>query len=248
MNGIVKKVVSAVGDFARAVVCPDGIKCIVCDSELGEDRLDGLCDKCELKRNTQFCDTCGRYLYSLSTYCNDCKKLKRGFDISRASIVMEGQAHKIIHDFKYGGAKWLAPYLAEYMLDSLMRERWDIDLIIPVPLFKKRERERGFNQSALLAREISNRLNIECAEGVLIRKSETSYLARMTRAERAKIIKGAFEVTDKSVVKGKSTLLVDDVLTTGSTADECATVLKKAKAERVYIIAFACGAVKISLM
>lgn len=248
MNKCVKKVFSVTGDFVRHIIYPDQIKCIVCETELGEDSVYGLCDRCELKRNSQYCETCGRYLYSLATYCNDCKSSERGFDVARAPIIMEGQAHSIIHNFKYGNSRWLAPYLTEYMADSLVREMWDVDLVLPVPLHQKRERQRGYNQSVLIAKELSKKRGIEYDWQLLVRKVDTPYLARMSRQERAEVIKGAFELMDKKAVKGKRVLLVDDVFTTGATADECARVLKKGGAAWVAVLTFASGAIKVPIV
>ena len=111
--------------------------------------------------------------------------------------------------------------------------------LVPVPLHRTRLWSRGFNQSALIARELSRRLGIKADPFLLRRSKRTPALKGMNALQRRKAVAGAFRVADKSKVAGKTIVLVDDVLTTGSTAEACARTLKRAGAARVELISWA---------
>jgi ComF family protein len=101
------------------------------------------------------------------------------------------------------------------------------DLIVPVPLHPRRLRERGFNQSGLLAGEFARRIKAPVSYDALRRKSQTLPQTRLNREERLRNVKGAFEISDAGKVRGRRILLVDDVFTTGTTLSECARTLKR---------------------
>ena len=112
-------------------------------------------------------------------------------------------------------------------------------LLVPVPLHRTRLWGRGFNQSALVARELSRRLSIANDPFALRRIRRTPALKGMSPPQRRKTVAGAFAVRDKAAVAGKTVILVDDVLTTGSTAEACARTLKRAGAARVELVSWA---------
>jgi ComF family protein len=126
------------------------------------------------------------------------------------------------------------------MADAVKKMNWPIDVIVPVPLHKIRLDERGYNQSELLARELSYRLNIFMSKA-LRRVRNTTTQTALHKEERIENVKGAFKVTYKDTIVGKNVLLVDDVLTTGATLDECAKVLKENGAKDVYVATIATG-------
>ena len=112
-------------------------------------------------------------------------------------------------------------------------------LLVPVPLHRSRLWGRGFNQSALVARELSRRLAIESRPMLLRRVRRTPALKGMSPVQRRRTVAGAFRVTNRAAVAGKTIILVDDVLTTGSTAEACARALKRAGAARVELVTWA---------
>jgi len=130
-------------------------------------------------------------------------------------------------------ARTMAHYMAPLVASS------PDAILVPVPLHRTRLWSRGFNQSALVARELSRRLHVRSEPLVLRRIRRTPALKGMSPLQRRKTVAGAFRVVDKGMIAGKTVILVDDVLTTGSTAEACARVLKRAGAARVELVSWA---------
>ena len=149
----------------------------------------------------------------------------------------------MIHDFKYGHQIHLRHLVAHWLIEALddvrLRGR-RFDVIIPVPLHPARERERGFNQAALLAELISERMSIQ-SKPILKRIRYTTTQTAFDRAERMENLRNAFCLRKNMNVRSLRVLLIDDVLTTGSTLSECARVLKDAGALSVYAATAARG-------
>ena len=130
--------------------------------------------------------------------------------------------------------------LGELLLEACEDLRDDgIDLLIPVPLHPRRLRERGFNQSLLLARHLSRRLGLPCEAEVLVKVKDTPSQTSLSPAERQRAVRGAFEVMKGERIREKRVLLVDDVFTTGATVNEASRVLLRAGAEEVLVITLA---------
>jgi len=146
-----------------------------------------------------------------------------------------------ISRFKFGGVARLARPLGALLADYADPEFpfSAVDLIIPVPLHPRRLRERGFNQSLLLARQVGKRRSIPLNFTALHRTRQTQPQTQLSGAERRKNVRGAFEVRQAEVVGGKRILLVDDVFTTGATVQECASVLGEAGASEVHVLTLA---------
>lgn len=173
--------------------------------------------------------------------CEDCLRKKPFYEVVRAPYLYEGGLMEAIHQFKYAGKSHLVNSLGP-LLTSFAR-RWlnktDGYLMMPVPLHPKRLRERGFNQSLLLARYAAPPLGVELDFLSLRRIRYTQPQTGLSTNERRKNVRRAFEVTDKKAAKGRTILLVDDVTTTGNTLNECARVLKRAGAKEVLCLTLA---------
>jgi ComF family protein len=114
-----------------------------------------------------------------------------------------------------------------------------LDLLVPVPLHRKRLRERGFNQALLLARELSRQTQIPYEARILQKKKATPPQVQLNGEEREEGVKGVFHVTRRDGVEGKTILLIDDVYTTGATVNECSKVLIRGGAKRVDVLTLA---------
>ena len=175
-----------------------------------------------------------------SFVCDKCPKRKWHFTRARSVFCYSDSAVELVLKLKYNSegdvAKFVAPLLAEAV------KEYDIkaDVIIPVPLAPKRAQERGYNQAGLIAAELSKIIEVPVVDGFLVRVKHTKAQKKMTLKERQENLKGAFEIKPPySTIKGKRVLLVDDVLTTGTTVDECARVLKRAKPKSVEVLTIA---------
>jgi ComF family protein len=160
------------------------------------------------------------------------------FDHSLAIYSYSEAIQHLIHTMKYKNMPGICALFGD-ALGSLAREQGflqDIDLILPVPLHPIRYRERGFNQAAILAQHIGRLNNVFVDDKVLKRIRYTDQQAKFSKQERAKNVKDAFRVSSESAVAHKQIALVDDVLTTGSTMNECAKVLKTRGAGRITAI------------
>ncbi|SPF47640.1 Phosphoribosyltransferase [Syntrophobacter sp. SbD1] len=178
------------------------------------------------------CPKCGRPFRDsggASDYlCGECIESVFHFDSARSAVFHEGIVRSGIHRFKFGAQLEWTPSLVELLETTYAG--WGLpapDFIVPVPLHPSRLRQRGFNQSALLAGEFARKAGLPVSFNVIARKDQTLPQTRLKREERLKNVKGAFEISDSKMVRGRRILLVDDVFTTGTTLSECARTLKK---------------------
>ena len=169
--------------------------------------------------------------------CTFCRLGLRGFDAAYSYGAYESTLRELIHLFKYGGIQTLAGPLGDCLATALPRDQ-RFDLVVPMPLHWLRRWQRGFNQSALLAKEISRRSGIPLVHCVR-RRRPTAPQAGLSNAKRRANVAGAFLVKRNRPVNGLRVLLVDDVMTTGATAGACASALKKAGARHVALLTLA---------
>jgi len=164
--------------------------------------------------------------------CATCATTALPLDYARSAAVYEGELREALHAFKFAGRRALARPLGDLAAEQCVASLPDgIDALIPVPLARERERERGFNQATLLARRIGRWLDVPTRPGWLARTRSTRPQSDLSAAERRANVRGAFRASDH--VAGRHLLLVDDVLTTGATLHACARALRAAGARRV---------------
>jgi len=184
------------------------------------------------------CATCGMPLQATeSEICGACLARPPRIARTRAAVAYGELQRDLAIRLKYGRKVAIARTMARYMA-PLVDRREDV-VLVPVPLHRTRLWRRGFNQSALVARELSRRLGMANDPFVLRRVKRTPPLKGMSPLQRRKTVAGAFRIFDKATIAVKTVILVDDVLTTGSTAEACARALKRAGAARVELISWA---------
>ena len=169
--------------------------------------------------------------------CGLCRNGLRGFDSAYSFGAYEGVLRELIHIYKYGRVKTLARPLGDLLAAALPRDQ-RFDFVVPVPLHWQRRWQRGFNQSALLAQSIARRTGIPMLRA-LGRVRSTAAQAGLSNTNRRKNVSTAFRCRRPASVAGKRILLIDDVMTTGSTAAACAIALKRAGATKVALLAVA---------
>ncbi len=190
---------------------------------------------------TLICQTCWQSLPRIDNAENQ-KQNRANLDSNKSQISkflavweFNSAVQDLIHEIKFFGKKSFAKFVGEELADLMAQDQdyVEADLIIPVPLHKTRLRERGFNQSLLLSQAILKKTNIPVHQKVLQRIKYTKPQSKLDARERQQNVKDAFRVIDPSAVKGKTVILVDDVLTTGSTIRACAESLKSAEVAKV---------------
>lgn len=168
--------------------------------------------------------------------CGKCRESPPHFDAAWSAGVYEGALREIVHAYKYEGMSSLAGALGG-LLGERLSERFDpqgFDLVTHVPLHPRRHRERGFDQAWFLARVLAKRAGLPARPYVLSRTRWEASQPGLTVSQRWANVRGAFSVREPDRVEGRRVLLVDDVLTTGATANACAKALKDAGAESVH--------------
>lgn len=203
------------------------------------DDVDSFCTDCW--RKLEFlqggCERCGLPLKGTEAEtCGACLAQPPRLDRIRAAVAYDDISRSIALRLKYGRKIALARTMSRYMR-PLVGELPSDALLVPVPLHRRRLWSRGFNQSAIVARELSRRTGIPVAVDALRRTRATPPLKGMGMRQRRRTVAGAFRSTME--LRGQTVILVDDVLTTGSTANACARVLKRAGAGRVDLVSWA---------
>jgi ComF family protein len=223
--------------------------CLVCKNKIKppvqQQLICGICwDKIE-QNLPPFCFSCGRHLDSQAiekNTCPNCAKFNFYFDRAFSPCRYTGTIKKLIHEFKYSGKDYLGYPLGKLMHTFIQDYQLPIkhlDLIIPIPLHKSRQREREFNQAGILSREIAREFNKKVLTDVLLRIKPTKTQTELTFQERCQNVKESFSVIKPELVKDTNLLLIDDVLTTGATSSEAARCLKEAGARKVLLLTLA---------
>lgn len=220
--------------------------CLVCSIKLTGDQEILLCETCLEKLlliKEPFCSKCGKPFLNAAGKnhrCSVCLKTKWHFSKAYAVFVYKEPVTKVIHSFKYHRAtSCLATFRALKNSLAHLKENADVDLVIPVPLHKKRLRHRGFNQAQILASCLFPDQKHKINPHILMRTTETPLQTNLSGKARRRNLKNAFSVTNTAAVKGKKIMLVDDVFTTGTTLNECARTLRKAGAKDVQALTLA---------
>lgn len=218
--------------------------CLNCQKHLG-DKNKFVCDNClaTIKlNNTLFCPVCRARLAENKRICH----YDSSYLLAAAGNYDDPVLQNLIHYFKYKGFKNLAPVLVEILIKylkslslSIVNSQRSIVVVIPLPLYKKRERERGFNQAKLLAESVVKQFNLELIEP-LKRIKNTKPQSQIKDPERRQSnVFNCFTIKNPEAVKGKNIILVDDVFTSGATMNEAVKVLKQNGAKQIIALVLA---------
>ncbi len=213
------------------------VACVLCGSQVCERRWGAACPDCWsllAPLEPPFCPQCGEPAAAIEGLCGACRKGEYAFDLARSAFLFNDTLREIIHHLKYSDRVSLAQMLGKLLKQCLDREPFTGDTIIPVPLHRAREGDRGFNQAELIARQ----LGLPVDSRLLRRRKNTPSQTGLSRNERQRNLAGAFEVRAGPKLP-RTVIVVDDVYTTGSTMHEIARTLKRAGAERVEVLTVA---------
>lgn len=215
-------------------IYPRNITCIICDNPIKLTNSYSLCKSCfkELRFILEGCNKCGKPIIHRNLEreslieCNYCFNKTFYFDKVISCIEYDDISKKLILDFKYKSKTYLCKYIAQLMKEKILLEDMKYDYILFVPLHKKRIRERGFNQSEKIANKLGELLNIPVLD-CIDRVKNTKKLYRLNKEDREKELKNGFKVKENiNFIKNKKVILIDDIFTTGATANEISKVLK----------------------
>lgn len=203
---------------AADIVFPQHLKCHACNREAVVNSY-GICSACEAKL---------KYVPILPAI--------KEIDDLKCGMLYTEPARMALVSFKFNGAVYKKEFLSHFMS---VPDDWAADCIVPVPLSHKRLKERGYNQSMLLAEAVSEKCGIPIRAELLSRIRETEKQSLMTRDERLKNLRRAFSASEEC--RDLGIILIDDIKTTGATLEECAKALKKRGAARVYALTACCA-------
>lgn len=215
------------------------LRCLGCDDVLDDEKGYLFCDEClktcEFFRFKSRCRICSAPAED-GNLCAYCRTHERNFIKNISCARYSGAIKEAVKRFKFDKRGDLYRGLGEILADEISDSKLSaIDIITAVPLHKNRLKERGFNQSELLAKYVSKELAVAYAPKALIKVKDVPPQSSLkTPAERKKNVSGAFAVNDAEIIKGKNILLIDDVFTTGATLSEISRVLIKNGAKTVY--------------
>jgi ComF family protein len=234
--------------FARIVDFILPASCSYCRSPIRDSGIPRFCHECWSDFSPlqgPLCPSCGRPFGSPESLtnspeheCYNCRNDPPHYDQALAAGLFEGPLREAIHIYKYRPVQALGMHLSSWMSEQV-RITVPLDVAMPVPLHKKRLRNRGFNQALLLAHGVSERFALPLSYDNLMRNRYTRPQVELSGRERAENVRGAFKLLRPIEVSEKRILLVDDVFTTGATMNECAKVLKEAGAKSVSVMTLA---------
>jgi ComF family protein len=188
--------------------------------------------------NFPFCAMCGRRVNTTQSVCSDCATSPVHFSAATSWGKFGGALREAIHALKYKNDVGLGDFFADHLIQLLRDDKWDFDCVLPVPLSRERQKERQYNQSALISRPIARYFGSDHALNWLIRTHDTGSQTRRRRLERNLSLTGSFWA-NPAKLKGRSVLLVDDIITTGATINHCSAALLDAGVANVYAISIA---------
>lgn len=227
----VKKKVSLKESISRFAnwISRDYNVCISCGMDCDvENRRYALCTSCmgKFKFAPNICLKCGCEYNGIEDFCDMCKNKKRYFKTNRSCFPYRDEAKDLILSFKFNSTPYKAKFISSFLIDKYLDENYNADIVTFVPMSKDRLRERGYNQSYLLAKSFAERMNMPLVD-LLNKKNKVKKQEGLSYKERVKSAEDAFSIKKENIseMKGKVVLIIDDVFTTGSTMSVLSKIL-----------------------
>ena len=228
------------GEFFSELLFPSDIKCIFCGADVPDFENKPYCEDCEKTlpfNNSHRCEICDQPIYSEATVCDFCQKEKRNFKKAFCPFLYEGEVKNAILGYKESNQRFKARTFARLMTKRIEEAKVKIDYISYVPLTEKKEKQRSFNQSKLLAEEIGKILEVPVLCLFEKNRDDTNQ-KRLNFKERRENVIGLYSLKPAKLSKFKNLLIVDDVMTTGSTIGYLSGLVRP-RVKDVYVAAIA---------
>ena len=225
-------------------------RCPICDQALpaGQEAVCGACRQyvSPLAEDIPRCRKCGKPLEDEEEYCLDCQGKRTSYDYGYGAYLYDSRMQEAVGRLKYNGRKEYARIFAREMYEryGAWMKKTGAQALIPVPVHRKRYRQRGYNQSALLARELSRYSGIPVWEDYLLRVRDTLPQKDLSPGERKQNLVGAFQIDPVQLElkpKPECVIIIDDIYTTGSTIDACSVQMKTQGVKRIYFLCLCVG-------
>ncbi len=233
--------ISKLRAFLSNIFFPKHTGCIFCDNDCDIVSDYDICSNClnELPVNYEnICKKCGKPLKEESS-CKLCKHTKHYFKLARAPFKYEGKIKEALLSLKFNNGRYVASSLAYFLFLEYSNLEIEADLVIPLPISEQRMKERGYNQSTLLAQSFCKLTNLPLIDNCLVRVKNTEKQSNLPLEKRKDNVKNAFKVSSRKSVKDKIIVLIDDIFTTGATVNSACKTLLQAGAKQVYILVVA---------
>lgn len=222
-------------------------KCMSCGRILAEREMRyGFCSNCRKNVFVIYepcCKKCGKAISdSAEELCSDCKKRNHIFRQAKGLYSYDGSMKEIMYRFKYQNKKYYAEYFANLAYDKYMDffRVNGIDLIVPVPMYIKKQKKRGYNQAEVFAEALSKKFSVPCCPDLIIRNRNTLPQKGLSDIKRQRNLQNAFNINEK-MIQSKTVVLIDDIFTTGATVDVITETLLKAGISDVYCMFICVG-------
>lgn len=234
------KIFSKIKDWIKDLCFPPS--CYICNAFTDTN---GLCAHCW--KNIKWisepkCKICGLpFTIPMQSICAECMKKRPYFDAATSVFIYDDFSKKMILQFKNGDCTYMAPQFVRWMYRIGEKDLSDVDMLIPVPISMLKRLRRQYNQTELLAMELSKISGITYEPRILRKVKSTRPQEGLSRTSRQKNLAGSFGVSEKHkhLLKDKNIVIIDDVMTTGTTVNECAKILKKHGCRRVSVLTIA---------
>lgn len=219
-------------------------RCPVCH-EIIPWRCELICKECVslLPLNCGYqCIKCGKPVEEPEELCHDCMEYTHEFEQGMGIFCYDEIMRRSIHKFKYQGRREYGRFygIAAWRYGKEQLKKWKPEVLVPVPIHTSRKRERGYNQAEIIAEVLGGCMDLPVAADVVIRKKKTIAQKELSSEERRKNLESAF-AKGKNPLRWRRVLLIDDIYTTGSTADAVSRILRECGAEEIYVLSICIG-------